>query len=175
MQVCLHVQQWAVLAVELEIRLANDQYDNSTEQLFHGEVKWPQSSKAILDLISETTQSNPSMRPAPVTALQPTILQCRVPIACKSRTCTCKTTLCLGLTSKGASCSKNERLRHWQGMPFVLHKSYMTQSWKQCLATPFNSPCSEWSQQWVQHELLLAMQLQKVGQADPHNVLTTPC
>ena len=45
--------------------------------LIHQKMVYPirQSSSAILDLMSETTQSKPSIRPAPVTALHPTILQ----------------------------------------------------------------------------------------------------
>lgn len=46
-----------------------------------------QSNNAIRDLMSDTTHSKPSIRPAPVTALHATIRQCRVPIASKSSTC----------------------------------------------------------------------------------------
>ena len=45
------------------------------------------SSRYIRELMSDTIQSNPSRSPAPVTALQLTIFQCRVPIEGRSSTC----------------------------------------------------------------------------------------
>ena len=87
-----------------------------------------QSSKAILDLISETTQSKPSIRPAPVTALHPTILQWRLPIASRSSTYTHTKTheigrfhalMCKWLNAPCQTCQPKTYTLAWSGMQLV--------------------------------------------------------